>query len=102
MDGKVGHSAEWTTRRSMKMIVKAHYGSNGMNLKFANAEMVAMKIPSRNAKVAPEKTPKPAARPLMPPGSYVHPQALAFRAIQWFALSLYEVPLTMPTKPHSI
>jgi hypothetical protein len=39
---------------------------------------------------------------MMPPGSCIHPQVLAFRAIQWFVLSLYEVPLTMPTKPHSI
>jgi hypothetical protein len=73
-----------------------------VNLKFANTEMVAMKIRNRRAQAAPEKPPKPAAGPMMPPSSFIHPQVLAFRAIQRFALSLYEVPLTMPTKPHSI
>jgi hypothetical protein len=73
-----------------------------VNLKFANTEMVAMRIRSRRAQAAPEKPPDPGAGPMMPPGSCIHPQVLAFRAIQWFALSLYEVPLTMPRKPHSI
>jgi hypothetical protein len=39
IDGKVGQSGEWTTRRSMKMIVKAQWGSNGVNLKFAITDM---------------------------------------------------------------
>jgi hypothetical protein len=73
-----------------------------VNLKFANTEMVAMKIRSRRAQAAPEKPPEPGAGPMMPPSNFIHPQVLAFRAIQRFALSLYEVPLTMPTKPHSI
>jgi hypothetical protein len=40
MDGKVGQSADWTTRRSMKIIVKAHSGLNGVNLTFSHTEIV--------------------------------------------------------------
>jgi hypothetical protein len=40
MDGKVGQSAEWTTSRLMRMIVKAYEGSNGVSLTFANTAMV--------------------------------------------------------------
>ena len=68
------------------MIVKAHQGSNGVNLKFASTEMMALKIRSRRAQAASENPPEPGAGPMMPPGSCIHPQVLAFRAIQWFAL----------------
>jgi hypothetical protein len=71
-----------------------------VNLRFANTEVVAMKIRSRRVHAAPEKPPKPAAAPMMPPGSCIHPRVLAYAAIQWFALSSHEVPL--PTKPRNI
>jgi hypothetical protein len=71
-----------------------------VNLKFANTEVVAMKIRNRRAHAAPERPPKPAAGPMMPPGSCIHPRVVAYAAIQWFALSSHEVPL--PTKPRSI
>jgi hypothetical protein len=52
-----------------------------MNVKFTNIDMVAMKIPSQRAQPAPEKTPKPAARPIRPPTGWIHPQVLALVVI---------------------
>jgi hypothetical protein len=66
----------------MRMIVNAHQGANGINVKFTNTEMAAMKIPSQRAQAAPEKTPKPAARPMMPPTRCIHPHVLALVVIQ--------------------
>jgi hypothetical protein len=86
----------------MKMIVSAHEGSNGRDVEFTNTEMVAIRIPSQRAQAAPEKAPKPAARPTMPPTRCIHPQVLALVVIQEFALWMYEVPLTMPARPCSI
>jgi hypothetical protein len=68
----VGANSAWITHRSMKMIVKAHQGSNGMNVKSMNTEIVAIRIPSQRGHAAPEKTPKPAARLMMPPTRPVH------------------------------
>jgi hypothetical protein len=76
----------------MKMIVSAHEGSNGRDVEFTNTEMVAIRIPSQRAQAAPEKAPKPAARPTMPPTRCIHPQVLALVVIQEFALWMYEVP----------
>ena len=64
------------------MIVKAHQGSSGMNAKLTEIAMAAMKIPSQRAQPAPEKTPKPAARAMMPPIRWIHPQVLALVVIQ--------------------
>jgi len=57
-----------------------------MNVKFTNTEMVAIRIPSQRAHAAPEKTPKPAARPTMHRQVYRSPGALV--VIQSFALSM--------------
>ena len=48
----VGANSAWITHRSMKMIVKAHQGSNGMNVKSTNTEMVAIRIPSQRGYAA--------------------------------------------------
>jgi hypothetical protein len=85
----------------MNMIVKVNQGSNRRNLRFTNTEIVPVRIQSHCAQAAPERMLKPAARPL-PPTRCIHPQVLALVAIQSFALSMYEVSLTMPARPCSI
>ena len=64
------------------MSVNAHQGASGMNARFTITEMLAMRIPSQRAHPAPEKMPKPAARPMMPPIRCIHPQVLALVVIQ--------------------
>ena len=59
------------------MIVKAHQGCNGINVKFTTIERVAMRIPSKRAQAAPEKIPKPAATAMMPPIKWIQPQVPA-------------------------
>jgi hypothetical protein len=41
-----------------------------------------MNIPSQRAQPAPEKIPKPAATPMMPPTTCIHSQVLALVVIQ--------------------
>ena len=52
-------NSEWITHRSMKMIVNAHQGANGMNAKFTNTEKMAMKIPSQRAQLLPKRRRNP-------------------------------------------
>ena len=67
------------------MMVKTHHGCNGTNVKFTTIEKVAMRIPSKRAQAASEKTPKPAATPMMPPIKWIQPQVPALVVIKVFA-----------------
>ena len=54
-------NSPWITQRLMKMIVNAHQGWYGMNVKFANTDNMVLRIPSQRAQAAPETDagPKP-------------------------------------------
>src|SRR5829696_7549022 len=54
---------EWITHRSMRMIVIAHHGANGMKTKLTTIERHAMRIPSKRAQAAPEKDPETGREP---------------------------------------
>ena len=44
-----------------------------------------MRIPSKRAQAAPERIPKPAATPMMPPIKWIQPQVPALVVIKVFA-----------------
>jgi hypothetical protein len=71
----------------MEMIIKAHQGSNGMNVKFRNTEMVAIRIPA-SALTPLQKDTETGRETDYAPTMYVHPQVLALVVIQSFVLSM--------------